>query len=281
TITVDVSNLINPDSRSVVIQVENHTSTTHISVNAWKYGTPESWRGDMSGKTQLWALIPLDDNQRFQMSSSNWTGLDMWIMGYGGREVAGFPALTPVTPSVNGVWETKTVPAEAIGAKAALVTIVNPHAAKHWDIKHPDSTDNFYSNSYAGWVCALVGLNASGQFKIKVEEKASIHAYLLGYITGNDVFIHINNLAIPDPPVNTWTPYIIKHLAANPNLAVLRSLPSGGTSCFSARKGNSLRDIQRGGNNGIYFYVHCNPGYRVDLRRLSTYYHYKLAAEIQ
>ncbi|GAH66841.1 unnamed protein product, partial [marine sediment metagenome] len=250
-------------------------------VNAWKYGTPEVWRGDMLGKTQLWAVIPLDDNQRFQMSSSNWTGLDMWIMGYGGREVAGFPALTPVTPSVNGVWETKTVPSEAIGAQAALVTLVNLHAASKWDIKHPDSTDDYYSNSYAGWVCALVGLNASGEFKIKVQDNTDIHAYLLGYITGDDVYIHINNLAIPDPLINTWTPYDIHHLCPDPSFAVLRSLPSGGTSCFSARKGNSLRDIQRGGNNGIFFYVHANPDNRIDLRRASTAYHYKLVAEVQ
>ena len=273
----DCSNVVNPDSESVIIHVRNRY-TTDRRFSAWKYDLPILYFGTIRGGDHLWAVIPLDENKCFGAYSNFIGDLDIWAEGYGGRNVKGFTYLTEVTPFEANTWELKTVPDEAVGATAVLVYILYKGAAKHFDLRHPTSFDDYYDQQSVGYACALVGLNEEGKFLIKLELPPDQKAFLLGYIN-DDIYVYINRRPIPDPPLNAWTARSIKYETSNPNFAVICGAPSGAISTFSLRKHDSMRDIQDGGNFSCYSYIHSDPLYWIDLYRQVDAYHFTLVAE--
>lgn len=262
---VDLSYELHPDATGVIIQIVNLYAGAERQVGLRKAGTTYDMHRDMRRRTQTWAICGVSDAKILEVWAESHPNLDLWIMGYTGRNVHFLDVPIDILPPVPDVWT--DVDASAIGAGLTGVILNTGRlfgGIPNFAVRKKGSTDDRYRTTFQSW--PVVGVDTNGVFQIKMHELNPVlsSAFITGYFT-TDCNFATNGIDISPSVNDTWQTRSIDKFLEKPRWGLIEVRGLFADKLYGAQKGYSRRDLPWNSYAHDWVFVHCTNQASVEL----------------
>lgn len=279
--TYDLTNFINPDAEGVILYWGFHTSVGLVHWKIRKNGQVFDHDARVQTPCQGCAIVGVDEYKRIQIYTGSTLGLQVYIIGFTGRNVHFFDEPIDISPVNNQTWETQDLSGPAPGANAIIGEQAN-YAARlgfRSDVRNEGSTDNYlYGADHNWWV---MGCDFTQKLQTYVWTAGLLMKhYALGYIVGKSLF-HVNRDPIPDPPVGVWTARSIMPTLPVPICGIVHYGDLSTLCDYGIKKRYGYFDPYVEGRGQQYWPIHCMPDGMIEIKRRTTQGHFYVVGETE
>lgn len=264
---LDLTHEIHPDATGIIFCVINSDIGASRYLGLRAKGSAHTWASPLKRHTHTWGLCPVSTDLKIEYYPSYLGTVNMWIMGYTGRNVHYLEPPVDITPGVELAWTPTDLSTHAPNAKAVILdagkgTTLFPA----FGARCTGSTDNRIQG--CGHVFPVIKCSATQSIDLYVHNHSPANAkvWLLGYITDN-VTMETNGINLQAGPNATWNLHIVTASYPTPKFAFIEWAAPGVTADFGARKRHSLRDIRYDGDAHNWAIVHCNHTGHIEMWR--------------
>ncbi|MBA7546994.1 hypothetical protein ES705_39396 [subsurface metagenome] len=255
---VDLSRDIPEDATGALLQIWNKDPGAESLLALRKPGAHYDNNFDMKRDGNLWVIVGLDSQRRFECKFERAGQMDCYLMGWTGRNVVFPDDPIDIKPSADNAYSTFDIGATWPDAKLLLTDLGSHQSFNAYHSIRPDgsSKELFGGSRHRFPFC---GIPSNGKIQTKLYQRGGVSTKWLAYAYfKEDCSFSLNGINYDGFTSDAWKTLDCSLIGAGARFAFLEYIHPHGNTDVSARKNDSYFNFAHGNGNHGYFITHVH-----------------------